>query len=301
MRSIAINRQGALGDVMMILNCVPKLREHYDKIDLYSHKSTLNIIGDFLKNCGLLDGVYDYYKDFNPKSYDSVADCIGYPIFEEQYPNNPMKKHLVEDFAAELNVDVSFDEVSLEPLKPLVSATKEPICKSPYITIQTKTGWSIYKEWWGWQMLVSKLKKERPDISIYQIGGSKDPKLDHIDGSFLGCSFEDNLTAQIWSELHVGLDSVFNHTSNYSWRGIGKKNCVILFGSTQYNASGYSHNTNISLGLPCQPCFRENPEISSQDKGVCPNPPDQTYTDPRHACMVGISVDMVYNEVVERL
>ena len=295
MRSVAINRQGALGDIMMILNCVPKLRERYDKVDLYCHEVTLGIIGDFCNNCGLLDGAYDYHKKFNRKNYDDVADCIGYPITTEGYPDNPMKKHLVEYFADELKVDASFNDVHLEPLE------LPAICKQPYITIQTKTGWSRYKEWWGWQLVVDRLKKQRPDINIYQIGGSLDTILYNIDGSFLGRSFEDNLAAQIWSELHLGLDSVFNHTSNYSWNGIGKKNCVILFGSTQYSASGYSHNTNISLGLPCQPCFRENPEISSQAKDICPNPPNQNRDTPEHACMAGISVDMVYDEMIKRL
>jgi hypothetical protein len=234
--------------------------------------------------------------DFDHRKYDKIVSPIGYPQFEG-YPDVPMKKHLIEYFADELKAgEVSFDDVFLTPLRALPE-----IDKPLYITVQNKTGWSMYKEWWGWQQLIDKLKKERPDVGIYQIGGNKDPKLSNIDGSFLGRSFEENLSAQIWSKLHVGLDSVFNHTSNYSWHGIGKKSCVILFGSTQYDASGYKHNTNISLNLPCQPCFREDPTVSGRHRGACPNPPDQTWENPKHECMAGISVDRVYDEVMKLL
>ena len=294
MNSIALHRPGAIGDIIMILNSVPKLRERFDKVDLFCHKSIADIIGKFCTESGLVDKVRSP-EDLNESDYDKVVNCIGYPL-KEGYPNVRMKKHLVSYFAEELDVDVSFDDVDLTPLKP-PSKVNKPL----YITIQNKTGWSIYKEWWGWQQLIDKLKEKRPDVGIYQIGGPNDPKLSDIDGSFLGQSFDDNLSAQTWSRVHLGLDSVFNHTSNYSWHGIGKKSCVILFGSTQYEASGYQHNTNISLNLPCQPCFRENPEISKSSKGVCPNPPDQTYLNPKHKCMSDISVDMVYDAALKLL
>jgi len=202
-----------------------------------------------------------------------------------------MRKHLVYFFADELGVNVSLDDLVLRhPSWPGLVIHRES-----YITIQNKTGWSIYKEWDKWADLISKIRFERPEIGIYQIGGPNDPPLLNVDGSLLGQSFETNLAAQCWSKTHIGLDSVFNHTSNILWRGLGKKSCVILFGSTQHDASGYRHNTNISLELPCQPCFRENPSISTMSKGVCPNPPDQTYENPRHECMAGITVDMVFD------
>jgi len=72
---------------------------------------------------------------------------------------------------------------------------------------------------------------------------------------------------------------------------------VILWGSTQASAAGYPHNANISLGLPCQPCFREDPTVSKMPRGVCINPPGQTYDRPRHACMHGIKVDDVVAQV----
>ena len=291
MSRIAINRPGAIGDIIMISNCLPKLREQYDEIDLFCHSSIGEILGDFLKDNELVDRVGDS-SNFVDSNYDNIVNCVGYPL-NEGYPDVKMRKHLIEFFADELGVEDCFDDlVCLPPNIPL------GITQTPYITIQNKTGWSVYKEWWGWQELINKIRAERPEIGIYQIGGPDDPPLVNVNEHFLGRTFEDNLAAQTWGRAHIGLDSVFNHTSNILWHGLGKKNCVILFGSTQHDASGYRHNTNISLSLPCQPCFRENPSISMMSKGVCPNPSGQTYEDPKHECMANITVDMVYEAAV---
>jgi len=121
--------------------------------------------------------------------------------------------------------------------------------------------------------------------------------MENIDDSFCGDSFEDNVAAQAWSRLHIGLDSVFNHTTNINWRTKGKIKSIILFGSTQKEASGYPHNENISLGLHCQPCFKENPAFSRNSLGLCENPPNQTYEKPQHACMKGITPEMVFEKM----
>ena len=295
MSRIAIHRPGAIGDVVMISNCFPKLREQYDQIDLFCHESVIDILGGFFKNHCLVDRVGSS-ENLIQSNYDKVVNCVGYPL-QEGYPDKKMRKHLIYFFADELGVDVSLDDLVLRlPTSPI------PISqKTAYITVQNKTGWSIYKEWDKWNDFISKIRFERPDIGIYQIGGPNDPPLLNVDGSFLGESFETNLAAQCWSKAHVGLDSVFNHTSNILWQGQGKKSCVILFGSTQHDASGYRHNTNISLELPCQPCFRENPSISQMSKGVCPNPLGQTYENPKHECMAGITVNMVFDATIEAM
>jgi hypothetical protein len=299
MSRVAINRPGAIGDVVMISNCLPKLREQYDHIDFFCHSSVAEILKNFLVRDNLADGV-GYSEKINFATtlggrYDKIIAPTGYPL-KEGYPDVKMRKHIVEFFADELGVEPSFDDLNLTPPSKPCGVNRER-----YITIQNKTGWSIYKEWWGWQKLIDRVKLEKPEIGIYQIGGPNDPPLVNIDGMYLGESFDDNLAVQCHSESHLGLDSVFNHTSNIRWQGIGKKSCVILFGSTQHDASGYPHNTNISLQLPCQPCFRENPNISTMSKGVCPNPSDQTYENPKHQCMANITVDMVYEAMVRIL
>jgi len=293
-RRIAVVRPGALGDVIMISNCFPKLREQFDEIHLFCHESVVDILSPFLLTYNLVDKM-ESYELLRESDYDKVVNCIGYPINQEGYLDAKMKKHLIFYFADELGVEVSLDEVALAPLPP------RQVLKEPYITIQVKPGWSVYREWWGWQDLVAKLKCSEPEVGIYQIGGPDDPALLDIDGSFLGRTFEDNLYAQCWSKVHVGVDSVFSHTGNYLWEGTGKKNSVILWGATQYDATGYEHNTNICLNLPCQPCFRENPWMSPVPQTRCPNPPEQTYQDPKHECMAGITVDMVYDATLKLL
>ena len=294
MSKIAINRPGAIGDIIMISNCFPKLRELYDEVHLYCHPSIAEVLGDFLRDNEMVDLVGDS-SHLVEGNYENIVNCVGYPL-HEGYPDTKMKKHLIEYFADELGVEDCFDDFLCRP-----PDVPPGIFRRPYITIQNKTGWSVYKEWWGWQGLINKIRQERPEVGIYQIGGPNDPPLVNVDGSFLGESFENNLAAQVWSWVHVGLDSVFNHTSNILWHGLGRINCVILFGSTQYDASGYRHNTNISLALPCQPCFRENPSVSQMSKGICPHPAGQTYENPRHECMAKITVDMVYDKVVKQL
>jgi hypothetical protein len=294
--TIALYRPGALGDIMMTLNCCKKLKKQYPEIHYFCHTSYKNIIENFVKNNDIVTEIYDLAQ-FNHLNYKNWVRLVGYPI-KEGYPMTPMKKHLVEYFFDELKLKCSFDDFELT-----TGEIPEKIGRKNYpyfITVQTNAGWSIYKEWSGWQELINKIKKERPDISIYQIGGAKDKKLDDIDGDFLGDSFETNLAAQAWSLCHLGIDSVFNHTSNIFWRNINKKTkSIILFGSTQASASGYKHNINITKNIHCQPCFKENPWISQNTKGICENPPNQTYQNPKHECMAKIQVEDVYSLLLE--
>ena len=80
--------------------------------------------------------------------------------------------------------------------------------------------------------------------------------------------------------LHIGVDSFANHLTHYCWRGddgtLSRTRGLIVWGSTQASAAGYPHNVNISIGLPCQPCFREDPKLSRMPRGPCITPPGQT-------------------------
>ena len=57
MSKIAINRPGAIGDIVMISNCLPKLREKYDFIDFFCHSSVAGVLGKFLQNNQLVDRI----------------------------------------------------------------------------------------------------------------------------------------------------------------------------------------------------------------------------------------------------
>ena len=291
MSKIAVIRPGAVGDIIMILNSVIKLKESSD-VTIFCHESILPIIKEFVNRndiCKIAS-----LEQYDRENFDKTIQAVGYPIYEG-YPHVRMQRHLLEYFAKEMEVDFSFNNLNLSlPSFPTKIKNRD---YPKHITVQNKTGWSVYKEWWGWQQLIDMMKQKMPDVEIYQIGGPNDPQISNIDGSFCGEPFEDNLAAQAWAVLHLGLDSVFNHTTNINWIGKGKTKGIILFGSTQADASGYPHNENISLGLACQPCFKEDPKVSSASLGVCDNPPNQTYESPQHACMKGITPEMVFDKI----
>jgi ADP-heptose:LPS heptosyltransferase len=290
--NIAIIRSGALGDILMSFNFIKQLNINYN-VFYFCHKSSYNSLSNFVKQFKLPIN-FQTLELYDSVIFNKSVNLIGYPL-NEGYPYKPMQNHLLYYFAKEMGCDFTFDDFELD-LPPLPKKIKNQ--NSPrYITFQNKTGWSAYKEWWGWQELINLLKDKHPEIEIYQIGGPSDPQVYNTDGTFCGDSFEDNLAVQAWSILHLGLDSVLNHTTNIQWKNKGRTSSIILFGSTQENASGYPHNKNIYLNLQCQPCFREDPKISKMSLGPCINPKGQTYEIPTHACMSNISVEMVYKEI----
>lgn len=294
MKKVAIIRPGAIGDVLMSFNFLKQLKEKYE-VHYFCHLSIHSVLKDFVKNNNLLDHFY-ILESYKPENFLKTVNLVGYPL-HEGYPYKKMQNHLLYYFAKEMGVDFTFDdfELDLPPLPKKIKNQNYP----KHITFQNKTGWSVYKEWWGWQQLIDMLKENHPEVEIYQIGGSNDPQIKNTDGSFCGDSFEDNLAAQAWSIGHIGLDSVFEVMTNVQWRNKGRIKGVILFGSTQFDATGYPFNINICLNLPCQPCFKEDPKISQMSLGPCTNPPNQVYEKPQHACMSGITPEMVYLNVLK--
>lgn len=293
---IAINRPGAIGDVLMAFNFLKELEKDND-VYFFCHQSIHNVLKKFVQKNNIVKHFLTT-EQYNPLDYDKNINLIGYSL-NDGYPYKKMQKHLLEYFADEMGCSFTFDNLKLE-LPALPKKIKNQ--NTPrYITFQNKTGWSAYKEWWGWQDLVNILKQNHPEVQIYQIGGPNDPQINNIDGSFCGDSFYNNVAAQAWSLGHIGLDSVFEVTTNIQWINKGRIPGVILFGSTQVDATGYPFNTNICLNLPCQPCFREDPKISQMPLGPCINPAGQTYDNPKHACMAGITPEIVYLNALKLL
>jgi ADP-heptose:LPS heptosyltransferase len=291
MEKIALIRPGAIGDIMMALNFVQELKSKKE-VTFFCSSGIHSILNSFISNNNLVN--FQPLEKYKKENFEKTIHLIGYPL-NEGYPHKKMSRHLLEYFANEMETKFSFDQFTLTlPKFPKKIKNRNT---PRYITFQNKTGWSAYKEWWGWQELINLIKEKKPNVEIYQIGGSNDPKIENIDGSFCGDSFEDNIAAQAWANTHIGLDSVFNHTTNINWLNKGKTKGIILFGSTQADASGYPHNDNISLGLSCQPCFKEDPKISRVPLGLCDNPPNQTYENPQHACMKGITPEMVFDKI----
>ena len=291
MEKIALIRPGAIGDIMMALNFVQELKRKKE-VTFFCSSGIYSILNNFISDNKLV--IFQPLEQYKKENFDKTINLIGYPL-NEGYPYKKMNRHLLEYFANEMETNFSFDQFTLTlPRFPKkINNRNTP----RYITFQNKTGWSSYKEWWGWQELINIIKEKKPNIEIYQIGGPNDPQIKNTHDSFCGDSFEDNVAAQAWANIHIGLDSVFNHTTNINWLNKGKTKGIILFGSTQAEASGYPHNENISLGLSCQPCFKEDPKVSRVPLGLCDNPPNQTYENPQHACMKGITPEMVFDKI----
>ena len=290
-----------MGDVFCLLTLQQAIRTKYDKFELYTDPSVCNILGDFIEEYGLVDSLYGW----RPESADSsrfgfgadnlcsiieayngtkntAIQLIAYP-FSEGYPfKSVMRFHLKQYMERELKIEN----------KGCLFLQSKPIPQNndKYITIQTKTGWSRYKEWSmeNWQNLI-KLIKNNTTLKIHQIGAANDPVPEGVDKKSSG-DFSDCLNEQCWAEAHVGLDSLFNHTSDVIWSHKGGKTpAVILFGSTCPTGFGYEENENISLDLSCQPCYKENVEIvNAANRSLCYN---------NHKCMKEISPEMVFERL----
>lgn len=292
LKPIALIRPGALGDIIMTLQLIPLLKELNPgrKIHYYCHRSYLPLLHNLMTQAGV-DNVYDSSQIRpDPTFYHKVVNLVGYPI-AEGYPEKPMDRHLLEYFAAEMGI--GFTEL---PSLDLVKPWRPKGVPKNYITIHPMAGWSIYKNWsmQRWEKVIAELK-----LPVYQLGGEADYRLKGADHSFLG-SVDQAAALIANATLHLGVDSYTNHLTHIKWGG-KRTPAIILWGSTQSSASGYDHNVNISANLPCQPCFRENPKISTMPRGVCDNPPEQTYEAPRHACMTQITPEMVLAEIKKLL
>jgi ADP-heptose:LPS heptosyltransferase len=292
---IALHRPGAIGDIMMTLNLVPLLRTAYPGHAI--HYACDPAIGAALADLMRAAGV-DEIEDCNgfmerSDNYTRTFNLVGYPL-HEGYPERPMRRHLLQYFAAEMGLpSEALSELTLpRPARPAG-------LPAHYATLQAQAGWSVYKNWprARWESLLGACA----DIPVLQLGTADEAPIAGARHDFLGTPLSTAVALVANATLHIGVDSFANHLTHYRWRGddgaLSRTRGVIAWGSTQASAAGYSHNVNISIGLPCQPCFREDPKLSRMPRGPCITPPGQTYDAPRHACMYGLPVERVLSEV----
>jgi glycosyltransferase involved in cell wall biosynthesis len=304
-RLVALHRPGAIGDILMTLNLLPAFREANPDTDVHYFCSAGLMAPDALGSIILAAGA-DAVMDCASlpqwrKRYDKTIDLVGYPI-AEGYPEKPMRAHLIDYFARELDLHIGEGVQTWGPPSLTLRRPARPDCvkyKGDYLTLQVKAGWSKYKQW--------AVDDMRDDVPWLHALGEAFPELDEdaIPVMFIDQEMERTLATSIAifanARMHIGIDSFCNHLTNYYWtdeHGGRRVPGVILWGSTQASAAGYVDNINISKGLACQPCFRENPAISRMPRGPCINPPRATYEDETpHACMQDISVDEVVEAV----
>ena len=293
--AIALHRPGAIGDILMTLNCVPALRAAHPghAIHYFCAPALGAALADVMRAAGI-DVVADA-ADYPARAerYARAINLIGYPL-HEGYPERPMRRHLLQYFAAEMGLPSdALSEFTLpRPARP-------PGVPAHYATLQAQAGWSVYKNWprARWEALLGACA----DIPVFQLGAADEAPIAGARHDFLGTPLSTAVALVANATLHIGVDSFANHLTHYRWRGsdggLSRTPGVIVWGSTQASAAGYPHNVNISIGLPCQPCFREDPKLSRMPRGPCITPPGQTYDAPRHACLHGLPVERVLSEV----
>jgi len=293
--AIALHRPGAIGDILMTLNCVPALRAAHPghAIHYFCAPAFGAALADVMRAAGV-DVIADA-ADFSihAERYARSINLIGYPL-HEGYPQRPMRRHLLQYFAAEM--DLPSDAL---PELTLPRPARPAGLPGHYATLQAHAGWSVYKNWprSRWEALLSACA----DIPVFQLGTADEPPIAGARHDFLGAPLSTAVVLAANATLHIGVDSFANHLTHYRWRGsdgtLSRTRGVIVWGSTQASAAGYPHNVNISIGLPCQPCFREDPKLSRMPRGPCITPPGQTYDVPKHACLHGLPVERVLSEV----
>ncbi len=299
-KRIALHRPGAIGDIIMTLSLVPLLKEKYPDHDV--HYFCNPWIGHELAGLMAAAGIdsvnnTDKLESIDEFQYEKVINLIGYPL-KDGYPEKPMAKHLIEYFAAEMGLSIpEKDGFPVLPHLTLNPGPRPPDAPLLYATIHPQAGWSVYKNWEAkkWEEVIA----ARPDIRFYQIGSATDTIINGAWPQYMGKPIAESINLMAHAALHLGIDSWSNHATHIQWGDLGFTPAIILWGSTQWDAAGYRHNVNISLGLHCQPCFREDPKISRMPRGPCINPPDQTYDKPQHACMADIGVERVLGKLRE--
>jgi ADP-heptose:LPS heptosyltransferase len=290
-----LHRPGAIGDIMITLNLVPLLRAAHPGHAI--HYACDAAIGAALADLMRAAGV-DEVEDCNgfierSDNYTRTFNLIGYPL-HEGYPERPMRRHLLQYFASEMGLPSdALPELTLpRPARPAG-------LPAHYATLQAQAGWSVYKNWPRdrWESLLGACA----DIPVFQLGTADEAPIAGAHHDFLGTPLSTAVALVANATLHIGVDSFANHLTHYRWGGddgaVSRTRGVIVWGSTQASAAGYPHNVNISIGLPCQPCFREDPKLSRMPRGPCITPPGQTYDAPKHACMHGLPVERVLSEV----
>lgn len=267
MKKLAVLRPGAIGDIVCVINISEEIYNRYGHFDLFVFESYYRLLKPFVDN-NCFKFTLRPEKELNRNEFEIVHPLIGYP-FDQGYPKIKLTKHIGLLMAEELGI------IGLSALPSLEVSSPPPpkeVTNSDYITIQVKTGWSRYKELSVNQNEeICNIVRDEYPFKIIQIGSANEPKLKGADYHILGQPLERSLGALAWASHHVGPDSLFNHASNFVWSHKKKKTkSLIYFGSTCPTGTGFESNVNLFLNLHCQPCYKENPEISANPGTPCP-------------------------------
>lgn len=293
-----VNRPGAAGDIVLTLHALERYKA------LHPTCKIIYYCAPQFKEIPRISSAVSEVRDsanFVAQGLLHSVNLIGYP-FAEGYPDQPMQHNLVDYFAREMGLP-PVAEVGFEPQFPAISnPALQALVGQNIITLHCQAGWSPYKNWpiERWHGLIEKMRAD-PACAHYQlvqIGAASDPALANVIDLRGKLSLVESMQAIKLARLHVGVDSFSNHATAL----LPYTPAVILWGSTSPIGSGYAHNTNIwKKDIGCSPCYREYDAMSVNPKGKCPLDPTQSWENPQHPCMTGISVDEVLAAVLARL
>lgn len=201
--SINILRAGALGDVVMCSAVVAQFP------DCHFYTGATSLAAYFDCPCTIHP-----VEEWAAREAGRDISLIGYP------PDMRMSNHLIERFCEEAGVPTG--EMKLKALPPLR--------ERGYITLQRTSGWSEYKDYHHFDMVLAGLPVEVVELGEGRSWGETLSLIQHADG-------------------HLGIDSVCSVIA-----AAYKVPSVILYGSTSPISSGFK--TALNLRIPdCEPCF----------------------------------------------
>ena len=241
-------RPGGFGDIVMTSAAVAQFPPDV-KINYYSSAPEL---ASYIDHPSLQAWDYKHWDD-RPVGRDIAF--LGYD------PNMRHENHLVARFCEEAGVPVP------DPIKPRMRKTISQYAGLfPYITIQSTSGWSAYKDF----PFFEEVMEFFPMTHFIELDES--------------LSWHDTLSLIQNATMHVGVDSVCQHIA-----AAYNIPAVIVYGSTDPALSGYATATNLRF-TDCPPCHIDTKFSNGFKYGTTCNDP----------CVLKISILDVVEAIKER-
>jgi len=194
--------------------------------------------------------------------------------------------HIIDILAASVGLnDVPHQcEIFFEPSENVrVEQVSKEKGLTSFITIEpnTNTGYFGDLRAWSferWQEVVDWMKRERPGITVVQVGAAGGRILDGVVDMCGALSFRETAILIGHSRLYLGTEGGLMHAAN----AVKARALIVWGGLTDPSFAGYPERDEIvHIGAPCAPCGL---------LGQCPS---------KHRCMREIEVKQVVNRLQE--
>ena len=266
-KTIVLRRSsGALGDNLMLSFLAREIKKNYPrkKIIVETQRPELFENNPYIDKVVVGKLAASYYR----MNYRIDPD-VKVHILDQLIKNLPIK---IDHWERKLDLFLRDDELAraraLVPNRFLVigSAGKQTFAAN-------RKEWSIER--------FIELRKKLSGIQLVQLGGPDDPLLtDVID--MRGMDIRSSAAVIALSSGGIFLEGGLMHLAN----AVEKPSVIIFGGALDPDITGYETHINLSTKPHCSPCFTSHKEMD-----ICPT----------MECMEMISVDLVYEAVLELL